>query len=229
MPISNQDTKSVVEIVDAPLMLVFLFDFLYRLFTTKSKSYYFFRNWGWADLLSSLPVTGTRIFRLFRLNRVVGLLNAYGPKKAVYDLADDRATIALSIISFLVILIIEIACILVLKAESTAANSNLRTAGESIWWAIVTITTVGYGDYTPVTPNGRLIGIVLMIFGVSLLAVLTGYLASAFLAPRRKKVKIRSEPTDPKAKISEIRRIIEKQEKTFADLKARLDEIEKLL
>ena len=56
---------------------------------------------------------------------------------------------------------------------------------EALWWTIVTMTTVGYGDYVPTTTSGRLLAVVLMFLGVGLFGVLTSFLASAFATPAR--------------------------------------------
>ena len=65
--VDDRDIANVIYIINGFMMPIFLGDFFYRLFTTKSKSGYFFRNFGWADLLSSLPFPQLKILRLFRL------------------------------------------------------------------------------------------------------------------------------------------------------------------
>lgn len=66
--------------------------------------------------------------------------------------------------------------------ETNAKGSNIHTYGDSLWWAIVTVTTVGYGDRYPVTLGGRLVAVVLMLVGIGLLGVLTASVASFFVA-----------------------------------------------
>jgi voltage-gated potassium channel len=66
-------------------------------------------------------------------------------------------------------------------------NSNIKTAEDAIWWAFVTITTVGYGDKYPVTTEGRIIAGFLMITGVGLFGTFTGFIASWFLEPGKSK------------------------------------------
>ncbi len=73
--------------------------------------------------------------------------------------------------------------------EDSANSSNIRKFGDSIWWAFVTSTTVGYGDYYPVTVPGRIAGIMLMFFGVSLVGVVTGNIASIFVERQLKEEK----------------------------------------
>jgi voltage-gated potassium channel len=73
----------------------------------------------------------------------------------------------------------------ILWAESDKTDANIHTASDAIWWSYVTITTVGYGDRYPVTEWGRLVGVLLLSTGVGLFAVITGFIANVFLAPRR--------------------------------------------
>ena len=76
------------------------------------------------------------------------------------------------------IILIWIAALSELDAERGAPGANIETFGDSVWWAFVTITTVGYGDYYPVTPGGRLVAVMLMCGGVAVVGVVTATLAS---------------------------------------------------
>ena len=99
-----------------------------------------------------------------------------------------------------------------------------------MWWDYVTITTVGYGDYYPVTPLGRLIGILLMTAGVGLFGTLSGFLANTFLSPRKRRPdEIIADSDDPKTRIEEITRMLEAQEEAMADLKSKLQALQELV
>src|SRR4051812_21608358 len=67
------------------------------------------------------------------------------------------------------------------KVEVGAAGSNITSFYDSLWWAVVTVLTIGYGDRFPVTPAGRLLGVVLMFAGVLSVAILTSKIASIFM------------------------------------------------
>jgi voltage-gated potassium channel len=62
----------------------------------------------------------------------------------------------------------------------TAPDSNIKTPDDALWWAITTVTTVGYGDRYPVTDEGRVVAVFLMISGVGLFAIFTGFITSFF-------------------------------------------------
>jgi voltage-gated potassium channel len=66
----------------------------------------------------------------------------------------------------------------VLDVERFAPGSNIHTPGDALWWALVTVTTIGYGDKYPITPEGRLLAAVLIVFGIGLISSLTGYFAT---------------------------------------------------
>jgi voltage-gated potassium channel len=76
------------------------------------------------------------------------------------------------------------AAITVLHVEGEAPASTIKTPGDAFWWAIVTVTTVGYGDHLPVTAEGRLVAGMLMIAGVGLFGTLSGLVASVLVSPR---------------------------------------------
>ena len=68
-----------------------------------------------------------------------------------------------------------------LPLEARSPDANITTAGDALWWGIVTVTTVGYGDQYPVTTGGRIVGVFVLILGVGLFGTFTGFLANAFL------------------------------------------------
>ena len=230
---NDVNLRYVVGIINAILLPIFLFDFFYRFFTTESKSTYFFRKFGWADLISSLPFPRVKIFRLFRLWRVIRLILEFGAKDLWREFITHRAENALYTVFFLVLCVLEFGSLSVLAAESSAPNANITSASDAIWWAYVTITTVGYGDQYPVSNAGRVVGIFVMTAGVGLFGTLSGFLANLFLAPsaaeEAKEEADEADSNDPKAKIAELKRLIVAQEKATADLKAKLDEFDGLL
>jgi voltage-gated potassium channel Kch len=218
LPIGDQ-VKDLVLIVDSALTVVFVIDFTIRLFTAPTKTGYFFKGGGWLDLLGSLPTL--RIFRMFRVVRVGRLLHRYGARNVLRDLLASRAQGGLLLVSLLAILTLEYGGIFVLGVEQHAANANIRTGAEALWWGIVTITTVGYGDFYPVTNPGRLVGTLTMLIGISLLGTLTGYLANAFLSPQKVQPAPKA-PQDARAQLEEIRRRLNENARTASELHARL-------
>lgn len=228
--VNDPDIANVIYIINGFMMPIFLGDFFYRLFTTRNKSDYFWRNFGWADLFSSLPFPQLKILRLFRLWRVVRLFTRFGARHLLTEFTQHRAENALLLVIFLVMCVLEFGAMAVLKAETASPDANITDASDAIWWAYVTITTVGYGDHFPTTNWGRIVGILVMTAGVGLFGTLAGFLSGKLLnPPTAKKRPAAPESTDPKTRIAELKRLIEAQEQATADLRAKLDEIDTLL
>lgn len=228
--VNDPDIANVIYIINGFMMPIFLGDFFYRLFTTSSKSGYFLRNFGWADLLSSLPFPQLKILRMFRLWRVIRLFKRFGARHLLNEFVQHRAENALLLVIFLVMCVLEFGAMAVLKAENKSPDANITSASDAIWWAYVTITTVGYGDRYPTTNWGRIVGVLVMTAGVGLFGTLAGFLSGKLLnPPAKKKAPATSESNDPKSRIAELKQMIEAQEQTTAELRAKLDEIDALL
>lgn len=227
----DQNLEYVLYTMNAIMTPIFLGDFLYRFFTSKARWTYFFRGFGWADLLSSLPFPQLKILRTFRLWRVARLFIEFGAKNLVREFVEHRAENALLTVGFLVLCVLQFGSLAVLRVESKSPDANITSASDAIWWAYVTITTVGYGDQYPVTNAGRIVGIFVMTAGVGLFGTLSGFLANTFLTPPKKKEpeQTAANATDPKARLAELRRMLEAQAQTTANLQAQLDELDKLL
>jgi voltage-gated potassium channel len=205
--------QQTIVIMDDILSIIFLIDFTYRLFTAGSKSQYFVRQAGWADLLGSLPFPGIQILRLFRVFRAGRLLRKYGTKGIISTFLANRAQSTLLTLTLLIILLLEFGSIAMLRAELHAPGANITTAGDSLWYSYVTITTVGYGDRYPVSAAGRIIGVIIMTAGVGLFGTFTGFLANAFLTPQKPPAAEEppGAPDDPKAKLAELRQLLADQ------------------
>ena len=226
MPGIDPVIEGVVRIVDRFITIVFMLDFLYRFFTAESKTDYFIRNWGWADLLASMPIQQLKIFRIFRIVRVIRLLRIYGWRNMLAEIWDNRAGSALYLTVFMVLLVLEFGGMGIVFAEVHNPDSNIKTAGDGVWWAFVTITTVGYGDRFPVTNLGRFIGFFVMVLGVGTFGVLTGFLANAFLSPDDDESGKQREGPEPNAEMSELRRLLDAQESVNARILNKLELIE---
>jgi Ion transport protein len=185
--VQDASLDTVLFFMNALLSGIFLIDFTYRLFTAESKTHYFFRNFGWADLLASLPFQQVKILRVFRLVRVFRLLRAYGVANVAHGLLKDRAGSALLTLLLMGILVLEFGSLEILHVEQNAPGANITSASDALWYTIVTISTVGYGDKYPVTNEGRVVGSLIIIVGVGIFGTFTGYLANLFLAPSKKR------------------------------------------
>jgi voltage-gated potassium channel len=87
----------------------------------------------------------------------------------------------------------------------TDASSNIKTAGDAVWWSVTTVTTVGYGDRFPVTTGGRLVAAVLMLGGVGLFGALSGLIASSFLGQPQQEPAVLAELKALRADLERLR------------------------
>jgi voltage-gated potassium channel Kch len=210
----------LVLFIEGALTIVFVIDFVYRLRTAPSKTGYFFGQKGFLDLLSCVP--SLRIFRIFRIVRAIRITRRLGGPRVFRELRQELASGALYFVIFIGITVLEIVGLLELRFEEHAPGANITTAGDALWWGYVTATTVGYGDYYPVTTGGRLAGLVMLTVGVGLFATFSGFLANAFLSPRTRK------PAGTTPEIAELRALLDRQEETTAQLRAKLEQLEQV-
>jgi len=179
LPSSTVDTLNTLENL---LCVVFLFDFLRSLRLAPNKWNYFLRGGGWLDLLGSLPFSRLAVFRVARLFRVVRVMRTLKGNDFRRMLTQRLAQNTLLFTFVVALILIFLDGGFVLFVEKGAPHANITTYPNAIWWAFVTITTVGYGDYYPVTTLGRTGAIILMFSGLGIIGVLSSYLATTFIS-----------------------------------------------
>ena len=181
----DSSQRAILEMADTFVCGLFFIDFLVSLYRAPSRWGYFIR-WGWLDLLSSVPMIDA--LRVTRLARIIRILRIVRGIKATRILAqfilNRRAESAFLAVSLLSLLLIVVSSVAILQFEDQP-GSNIQSAGDAVWWAISTITTVGYGDKFPITMEGRVIASFLMVCGVGLFGTLSGFVASWFLKPEQ--------------------------------------------
>lgn len=214
--VADEALSYVIVLINLLLTLIFMLDFLWRLLKADSKRQYLIHGYGWADFLSSLPFSQTNVLRLFRLIRVYRLLNDYGARAVGRALIKDRAETALLMLLLVGILVLEFGSLQMLRLEQTAEGANITSASDALWYVIVTMATVGYGDQFPVTNSGRVLGTFIIVVGVGIFGTLTGYLANLFLSPRERKQE--DQPTDIELRLQEIKDLAARQAQAIAEL-----------
>ena len=196
---------------DNAICCVFLADFLYNITGAHPRSEFFIHRRGWLDLLGSIPSLGIfrftallRLARLSRLARIMRLLSGQHKRELIDDIVKNRGQYALFVSLLLVFIVLATGTILVLQFESRSPDANITTGGDALWWAFVTITTVGYGDYYPVTTLGRVTGVGVMAAGIGLIGALASILASILVPSPQEQAEAATEAgSDDKAALDD--------------------------
>jgi voltage-gated potassium channel len=175
----SPETSRLIQLFDYIVCAVFFADFLSQLHRADDKLKYL--RVGWIDLLASIPAVDVlRWGRLVRVLRILRLLRAIRGTQKLYRILRERGAVggSVGLTAFMLVTV----CSLSILMVETSERSNIKTAGDAIWWSLTTVTTVGYGDLYPVTQMGRFIASILMLGGVGLFGSLTALIASYFTA-----------------------------------------------
>lgn len=177
--------------VDLSIAFIFLAEWIWRFARAESRSRFVKRSW-W-ELLASIPLTndvaqGLRSLRLLRLFRILRVLRIIRFATRMHILmrhsqilAGETHLISLGTSAGIIVL----SATLGFHAFEFGHNPNVTNLFDSFWWAMCTVTTVGYGDISPTTSAGRFIGIFLMVFGAGVVAAFTAFVASFLVRNRR--------------------------------------------
>lgn len=178
----------LLNIAEWVITILFTIEYIARVISVKNPKKYIFSFYGMIDLLSTIPkylslfLIGThhlvalralrllRVFRILKLTRYIGESTNF-----VRALKSSRAKIAV-FLSFVIILCVILGTVMYLVESEE--GSGFTSIPRSVYWAIVTLTTVGYGDIAPATPLGQLIASLIMIMGYGIIAVPTGIVSS---------------------------------------------------
>ena len=188
----DDDTRILVTVYDNAICVIFLADFFWSLSGSRPRRAYFIHARGWLDLLGSIPSLGffqftalLRLARISRLARIGRLLGGQNRKAIVADVLANRGSYATFITILAAGIVLSVASILIVQFESKAPDANIKTGWDALWWGVVTLTTVGYGDKYPVTVLGQFTAASVMFAGVGIIGALASILASILVPPSK--------------------------------------------
>jgi len=186
LPNLSYQTSQLLWYFNVASVAIFTVEYLLRIFLSPKKLSYIFSFYGLIDLFAILPfyiTTGIdlrsiRIFRTLRLLRVFKILR-YNKAIARFKNALVLIKEELILFIFITLLLLYVSAVGIYYFENAAQPEAFGSVFHSLWWAIATLTTVGYGDVYPITAGGKIFSSIIILIGLGIVAVPTGLLASA--------------------------------------------------
>ena len=226
----SPQTHKVLYVLECVASIVFTIEYAVRIATAESKIRYIFSPMAIVDLVAILPfwlpmllpgtVLGIRALRLVRLTRIFKLNRYSDAMKSLGEvIALKRRELLCSV--FFVGLLMLISSLLMYSAEHEAQPTVFRNAFSGLWWAVATLTTVGYGDIYPVTAFGRVIGTFIAFSGLAAVAIPTGIISSG-LTERISKSEL-AKPKPEERDLAEIKAALREQDETLDAILAKLN------
>ncbi|GAB3086676.1 ion channel [Nocardioides zeae] len=170
-PRLDPDLRTLLRTVSWTVWGAFAIDFAIRMRLARDRRRYALRHWYDVALILLPLLRPLRVLRVLAFMRVL-------QRTAAGGLAGRATTYVLGT----ALISLFLGAVAVLDTEQDAPDANIRTFGDALWWATTTVTTVGYGDRYPVTFEGRLLAVVLMLVGIGAVGVVTAALAAWLLS-----------------------------------------------
>ena len=219
--ITGEQRKLLLHL-DTGICVLLLSYFFYGLASASNKKQ--FLKMHWIDLVAAIPaIEVLRYGRMVQVLRVLRILRAADDVRH-HLIKHNKSTMLASLILVLFV-VLGGSAFGVLITETGKPNANIETASEAIWWALVTISTVGYGEYYPVTTVGRLISSVVIITGVSAFAAISGLVASSLLTPGHASTSEQAQPPQTTLALEQLDRL----QQEVSELKAEISTLTELL
>ena len=196
LPNLSTSWQTVLKFTEIIIVLIFTIEYIIRISLCRPRLKYIFSFYGVIDILAILPffltagidIKSIRAFRLLRLLRFVKLLKYNKAIRRLRDaLIDAKDELILS--GIVAGILLYLASIGIYYFEEEAQPDSFGSVFHSMWWAVCSLTTVGYGDVKPITVGGKIFTGIVLIIGVGIVAMPTAILASSFNNAKKKEKK----------------------------------------
>ncbi|WP_425077464.1 ion transporter [Psychroserpens sp. S379A] len=186
IPNLKPQTKTILYVVEVFCVSVFTVEYVLRIYVADSKPKFIFSFFGIIDFLAILPfylsfgidLRSLRALRFLRLFRVLKLVR-YNKAMNHFMRAIKSAKEEIFLFLFVTLILIYFAAVGIYYFENEAQPEHFSSIFESLWWSIITLTTVGYGDVYPITVGGKVFTFFILIIGLGIVAIPTGIISSA--------------------------------------------------
>ncbi len=196
LPDLSSDTRELLYIIEVITVAIFTFEYVLRVMVAEKKARFIFSFYGLVDLAAILPFyiasgLDLRAVRVFRLLRLVRILKLFKYNQAIrrFHRALVIAREELILFGFVALIMLYLAAVGIYYFENAAQPEQFKSVFHSLWWAVTTLTTVGYGDMFPITAGGKVFTFLILTIGLGIVAVPTGLVASALSQAREEDAK----------------------------------------
>jgi voltage-gated potassium channel len=194
LPNLKPETRYLLRIIEIFCVVIFTVEYILRIYVADSKPRFIFSFFGLIDLLAILPfylsfgvdLRSLRALRFLRLFRVLKLVR-YNKAMNHFVRAMSSAKEQIFLFIFITMILIYFAAVGIYYFENEAQPEHFSSIFDSLWWAIITLTTVGYGDVYPITVGGKVFTFIILMIGLGIVAVPTGIISSALTGSVDKK------------------------------------------
>ncbi|MGH1470368.1 MAG: ion transporter [Cellvibrionaceae bacterium] len=191
LPNLSEKTRNILKIIEYVTVLIFTIEYILRLYVSDKKIRFIFSFYGLVDLAAILPfylstgidLRSLRVFRMLRLIRILKLLK-YSRAIKRFHRAITIVKEELILFGFVTLILLYLSAVGIYFFENEAQPEQFISVFHSLWWAVTTLTTVGYGDMFPITTGGKLFTFFVLLIGLGIIAIPTGLIASALSVAR---------------------------------------------
>ncbi len=186
LPSLSEGVRNFLHYSEIVIVAIFTLEYLYRIAVSQNRLKFIFSFYGMIDLLAILPfylataidLRSVRLFRILRLVRVLKLVR-YSRAMTRFSRALILAKEELIVFTLATLVLFFLAAVGIYHFENKAQPEVFRSIFDCLWWAVTSLTTVGYGDIYPITAGGRIFTFFILMLGLGMVAVPTGIVSSA--------------------------------------------------
>ena len=189
LPDLETGTRKLLHITEVVIVIIFTIEYLLRLYVSDKKLSYVLSIYGLIDLIAILPFY-LSFFLSFSVDlrwlRIVRLIKLFRAGKAMrrFSRAFVIAKEEIAIFGVVTMMLLYLSAVGIYFCENEAQPEAFKSIVHSLWWAVTTLTTVGYGDVYPITAGGKIFTFIILMIGLGLVAIPAGLLASALSKAR---------------------------------------------
>ena len=210
LPDLSPAQSAALLVIEFCVIAIFAADYVLRLTCAPSALGYAFSFWGIVDLIAFLPallfagtdLSSARALRLIQIARILKLMHL---THALEQLGEALRDIRDQLIVFLILtlIVLYLAAVGIYIFENEAQPDVYASVPHAMWWAVATLSTVGYGDIYPITPGGRFFTAIVLLIGLAVIAVPTGLISAALVNKTENETSQEETSTDPTERNSE--------------------------